>query len=230
MRTRSANEDLVVVDLDDPDEVASRGPGAQRRHFEDHYAELPFGLGTVPRRLEPDPWYTRPGVLLWIVIALLGLLALAGRDDATTPSDDRSLSATVPILDAVASSRLAFLHVSSWFVLDVDRRSFASADDPGPWGLNISALLRAEPTQFEGRAGPLVVQEVGGDTVIAENDDTVRPIAASVAPSDDAVAIVEYGRWLFAAVDTRLVAIEIGSREAGRVESTLPPYELMVTS
>jgi hypothetical protein len=38
------------------------------------------------------------------------------------------------------------------------------------------------------------------------------------------------GRWLFAASDYSLVAINVGSGEASRVDVTLPPYERMYTS
>jgi hypothetical protein len=38
------------------------------------------------------------------------------------------------------------------------------------------------------------------------------------------------GRWLFAASDYSLVAINVGSGEARRVDVTLPPYEGMFTA
>lgn len=167
MRTRSADDDLVVVDLDDPDEVESRGPGDQRRHFEDHYAELPFGLGTVPRRIEPEPWYVRPGVLLWIAIALFGLLALAGSDDGAEGQAGDLFSAGLPSLDARTGSRLALSHVGAWWVLDVDRGSLRRSDSVDLPASSSPSVLRAEPTQFEGTSGTLVVQESVRDIVIA---------------------------------------------------------------
>lgn len=70
--------DLVVVDLDDPCEVLTWEPATRRRYFEDHFAELPFGLGTVRRRLDPDElFWTRPTTVAWIGLALVGLLAVA---------------------------------------------------------------------------------------------------------------------------------------------------------
>jgi hypothetical protein len=72
--------DLPTIDLD-----ATGGDGLSmsadwaRVTFEERYAQLAFGLGTVPRRVRPDePWWvTAPGVLA-ILAAVLGLLLLAG--------------------------------------------------------------------------------------------------------------------------------------------------------
>ena len=68
--------DLEVIDLSDP-----YGPGSRvvtdRRTFEDHYATLAFGLGTVPRRQHaPDSIWQRPAGLLLGVGFLLTFLTL----------------------------------------------------------------------------------------------------------------------------------------------------------
>lgn len=131
MRTRGAVEDLVVVDLDDPDEVSSRGPVAQRHHFEDRYAELPFGLGTVPRRLDHTPWYARPGGVAFIVVAMLGLFVL-GSAGSGPAADDHSSPAlpSPPTLRDRTHTTLVLLHIGQPTALDVDRRSLRPVRDP----------------------------------------------------------------------------------------------------
>ena len=154
MRTRGAGEDLVVVDLDDPDGIEGRDPAAQRRRFEDRYAELPFGLGTVPRRLDHDPWYVRPGVVLWIAIALIGLLALAGRDGGGTdhgagaPPPDPG--PTYPVLTEKTGVHLLFTHLDVTSDFDVDSGVFRVA---GP----VDLLHRPAPLR------PLIVDWMPAD-------------------------------------------------------------------
>jgi hypothetical protein len=182
MRTRGAVEDLVVVDLDDPDEVQGRGPVAQRRHFEDHYAELPFGLGTVPRRLEHDPWYTRSGVLLWIAIALIGLVALAGSGDGGKEATQPLGSVPVyPVLERKTGARLLFTHVERYSLFDVDAGTFQEVAPslleapPAPPAIQ----LESGPPDAQGRraliargpAGPSVVTNDG--YALANNSTTI---------------------------------------------------------
>ena len=68
--------ELEVIDLTDP---GHRGTGtvADPRSFEEHYATLAFGLGTVPRRQHTDDSiWQRPAGLLVGVAGVLSLLAL----------------------------------------------------------------------------------------------------------------------------------------------------------
>ena len=68
-------DDLPVIDLDvagawdAPPDCAT---------FEDRYAQLAFGLGTVPRRQHrDDPLWQRPAGLLLLVALLLLLLVVS---------------------------------------------------------------------------------------------------------------------------------------------------------
>ncbi len=68
--------ELEVIDLTDP---APRGAGVvpDFRTFEERYATLAFGLGTVPRRQHTDDSiWQRPAGLLVGVGAVLSLLLL----------------------------------------------------------------------------------------------------------------------------------------------------------
>jgi len=68
--------ELEVIDLSNP---GRSYPGAVTdwRSFEERYATLAFGLGTVPRRQHPDdPLWQRPAGLLMGVGALLSFLML----------------------------------------------------------------------------------------------------------------------------------------------------------
>jgi hypothetical protein len=68
--------ELEVIDLSDPRQPGSRAV-TDRRSFEDHYATLAFGLGTVPRRHHaPDSIWHRPAGLLLGVGFLLTFLTL----------------------------------------------------------------------------------------------------------------------------------------------------------
>ncbi len=68
--------ELEVIDLNDPGRSGS-GEITDWRSFEDRYATLAFGLGTVPRRQHPDdPLWQRPAGLLMGVGALLSFLVL----------------------------------------------------------------------------------------------------------------------------------------------------------
>jgi hypothetical protein len=70
-----AAEDLPVIDLGDP----AGDPLWDRATFEDRYAQLAFGLGTVPRRVHRDDplWQSPVGLLAAVAIVLLLLLASA---------------------------------------------------------------------------------------------------------------------------------------------------------
>jgi hypothetical protein len=63
--------ELEVIDLTDP---GHRGPGAvtDRRSFEEQFATLAFGLGTVPRRQHSDDsiWQRPAGLLLAVSLVL----------------------------------------------------------------------------------------------------------------------------------------------------------------
>lgn len=68
--------ELEVIDLTDP---GHRGAGVvtDRRSFEEQYAVLAFGLGTVPRRQHADDaLWQRPAGLLLGVAALLAFLTV----------------------------------------------------------------------------------------------------------------------------------------------------------
>ena len=70
--------DLPAIDLTTSDAEPWSGGGVRhvdRRSFEERYAELGFGLGTVPRRQHADdPWWETPaGMLAVIALLLLGL-------------------------------------------------------------------------------------------------------------------------------------------------------------
>lgn len=70
--------DLPVIDLGDP--VTGRGSvdraGLDGIGFEDRYAQLAFGLGTVPRRVHRDTafWQSPAGLLTGVGVLLLLLL------------------------------------------------------------------------------------------------------------------------------------------------------------
>ena len=69
--------DLPAIDLT---AAADTWSGAGIRHFdrrtyEERYAELGFGLGTVPRRQRrDDAWWETPAGMLAVVVVLLLLL------------------------------------------------------------------------------------------------------------------------------------------------------------
>ncbi len=206
MRTRGGVEDLVVVDLDDPDEVASRGPTAQRHHFEDRYAELPFGLGTVPRRLDHTPWYLRPRVLAFIAIALIGFVALAGGSGSEVAGEP-----ALPLIEARTHVHLILQHNQTSTVLDVDGallRPVLPSD--------ISMCCQApEPTDTVGtspgreliargrriiawlsiscrRCALTATDTSSGRTrTIATYDPGGRPLAASISPDERSVALLD---------------------------------------
>jgi hypothetical protein len=75
-------DDLDVIELEviDLSDSATDGSGVitDWRSFEDRYATLAFGLGTVPRRQHaPDALWQRPAGLLVAVSIVLSFLALA---------------------------------------------------------------------------------------------------------------------------------------------------------
>jgi hypothetical protein len=68
--------DLEVIDLSEPRRVRLEAI-TDFRTFEDRYAVLAFGLGTVPRREHPDePIWQRPSGVLLAVSAVLAFLTL----------------------------------------------------------------------------------------------------------------------------------------------------------
>jgi hypothetical protein len=237
MRTRGAVEDLVVVDLDDPDEVERRGPGAQRVHFEDHYAELPFGLGTVARRLEPDPWYTRPGVLLWIAIALVGLLALAGSDDDTSGAPSRPETQAVSPLTVATGVRLALYHVGSWIELDVDGRTLrpipprslppelaALVDQASDLGRLPPRTARLPPT-FEGQTA--CISSATGELAVRMAAPDQCQLPEQPPPAFGWLSTWSRGgRFVFVASGPDLLVIDaVEDGFVRRVDVELPPFE-----
>lgn len=70
--------ELEVIDLSDPLRARSASdPRNDLRSFEERYATLAFGLGTVPRRQHPDdPLWQRPTGLLLAVSGVLAFLLL----------------------------------------------------------------------------------------------------------------------------------------------------------
>ena len=82
MRAREILEpdasDLPAIDLTTSDADPWFGGGIRhfdRRTFEERYAELGFGLGTVPRRRHADDawWETPAGMLIVMTLLLLSL-------------------------------------------------------------------------------------------------------------------------------------------------------------
>lgn len=74
--------ELEVIDLSDPfrsGSVSGSGAVTDRRSFEDHYATLAFGLGTVPRRQHADDslWQRPAGLLLGVTFVLTFLMLLS---------------------------------------------------------------------------------------------------------------------------------------------------------
>ena len=237
MRTHGAVEDLVVVDLDDPDEVASRGPDAPRRHFEEHYAELPFGLGTVPRRLEHDPWFTRPGVVLWIAIALIGLLALAGSGAGTPPPPTPPEPRAISPLGVLTGAHLALYHVGEWTELDVDHKTLRRIPTRSlpadlaalPDGTSDLGVLPPRPgpapTTYDGRtvcfsttSGRLTARLAAPGTC-SESEQAPVDLGSRAASSPD-------GRFFFVSIGSEiLVSDTLAGGLIRRVDVELPPFE-----
>jgi hypothetical protein len=69
--------DLEVIDLNEPRRVRMEAV-TDFRTFEERYAVLAFGLGTVPRRQHADePIWQRPAGALLAVSAVLAFLTVA---------------------------------------------------------------------------------------------------------------------------------------------------------
>jgi hypothetical protein len=69
--------DLEVIDLTEPRRVRMEA-ATDFRTFEERYAVLAFGLGTVPRRQHADePIWQRPAGALLAVFAVLAFLTVA---------------------------------------------------------------------------------------------------------------------------------------------------------
>ena len=70
--------DLPAIDLTAVDTDPWSGAGLRhfdRRTYEERYADLGFGLGTVPRRhRRDDAWWETPAGMLAVVVVLLLLL------------------------------------------------------------------------------------------------------------------------------------------------------------
>ncbi len=82
MRTGVHTDELPVLDLEVIDLSEPRRGGFDAitdfRTFEERYATLAFGLGTVPRRQHADdPLWQTPAGALTAVAAVLAFLALA---------------------------------------------------------------------------------------------------------------------------------------------------------
>ena len=72
--------DLPAIDLTAVDADTWSGAGIRhfdRRTYEERYAELGFGLGTVPRRQRrDDAWWETPAGMLAVITLLLAALWL----------------------------------------------------------------------------------------------------------------------------------------------------------
>ena len=73
--------DLPAIDLTAVDADKWSGTGIRhfdRRTYEERYAELGFGLGTVPRRQRrDDAWWETPAGMLVVVVIMLALTWIA---------------------------------------------------------------------------------------------------------------------------------------------------------
>ena len=76
MRFSAPADDLSTIDLPIIDlTVESCSRRLDPRSFEDAYAQLAFGLGTVPRRQHrADPFFQTPAGVLTVVAGLILLL------------------------------------------------------------------------------------------------------------------------------------------------------------
>lgn len=187
--TRQRDDELEILDLTDPTQ-ATWDSAFDRRTFEDRYAELAFGLGTVPRRTHVEArWWQRPGAL----IAAVGLLALvlalaAGPPNASTSSAGRGTAPGIPVLTARTGATLVLISQAGPVTVDPDT-GHLRVRPPGslPTG-TIQAALSLET------GGAVVVDRtawmVGGASThpirLGEADDLVPAGAGRVA-------LVRYG-------------------------------------
>lgn len=172
-------DDVVVLDLE---AEGSRGstPGVDQRAYEERFADLGAGLGTVPRRVHGEGRERHPaGVLLTVVVALLVMSALA-----TRPPDQGS--ARIPVLTERTRTRLLLVRIGAPLVLDVDRRRTRPA--------GVGPLPVAQFTAVVGRGGGFVF-------LLGDNAYAVRlsPAAAPVllGPATQLLAAADPRRvWL----------------------------------
>ena len=110
------DEDLVVVDLDDAPPPSMR---FDREAFEERFAELAFGLGTVRRRIHPDRASRAPlWVLLLAVVAMLAVLVGGpGQSQSAAPASDATR-----LLEAPTEATVVVVAYDRIESVNVDRR------------------------------------------------------------------------------------------------------------
>jgi hypothetical protein len=111
------DSDLVVVDLDDAPPLSVR---ADREAFEEKFAELAFGLGTVRRRVHADRATRTPlWVLMLAVVAMFAVfLGNPGQSQSAEPRLD-----TPRVLEAPTGVELVIVGYDRIVAVDVDGRT-----------------------------------------------------------------------------------------------------------
>jgi hypothetical protein len=111
------DSDLVVVDLDDAPPLSVRD---DREAFEEKFAELAFGLGTVRRRIHTDRAARAP---LWVLmLAVVAMFAVF----LGNPGQSQSADPRVPaphILEAPTGAEVLIVAYDRIEAVDVDRRT-----------------------------------------------------------------------------------------------------------
>lgn len=112
------DSDLVVVELDEAPPLWVR---TDREAFEEQFAQLAFGLGTVRRRVHADRASRAPMwvLLLAVVVAMLAVLIGNPGQSTTAASGGDALR----VLDAPTGARVVIVAEDRIESIDVDRRA-----------------------------------------------------------------------------------------------------------
>jgi hypothetical protein len=115
--TAAHDDELVVLDLDDLTPVDTRAEEDRPPPF-DAFATLPFGLGTVPRRIRAER-ATRTPLWLLALAAIAMVAALSGNPSSTGSTS----GARATLLEAPTGASVAVLGYDRVVTLDIDRHT-----------------------------------------------------------------------------------------------------------
>lgn len=205
---RYDDTDLVVVELDEAPPLWVR---TDREAFDEQFAQLAFGLGTVRRRLHADRASRAPmWVLLLAVVAMLA--ALIGNPGQSTPGGSTADASRV--LEAPTGAQVVIVANDRIENIDVDRRAERVARLAGIPDGTATAVVSAGDTfaaVVRGRAWGV-------------NRNLDRP-AVDLGPADVVFRSGSEG-WVWVAVATssgwelRMVSTVSGARGAPYVTDT----------